>query len=99
MAGTKGQPLLVTPQEARSPETILLPRGPESSSAGPQPHPSTTAPPPHIPFTKTPGTSPDPPTAPALRSAAQAQQQHRGPHLPMCRATHCASPCLVKSCP
>lgn len=34
--GAKGQPLLVTPEEAQSLETILLPGGPQHSSTSPQ---------------------------------------------------------------
>lgn len=36
MPGAKGQPLLVTPEEAQSLETILLPGGPQRSSTSPQ---------------------------------------------------------------
>lgn len=67
MTGAKGQIVLVIPAETQKPETVLLPRGPQHSSSGPPSHCSTTAPS-DLPLLVhlTPGTSPDPPTAPAL---------------------------------
>lgn len=71
--GAKSQLILVISAETQKLETILLPRGPQHSSSGPQSHCSTTAPYPHLSLLVhlTPGSSLP---APAPSLSAQSQQ-------------------------